>query len=500
MHDVLPLRQVVQVDPAVLEPVGVGVLAGQRRLDLVVVDQPVLGQVDQQHPARLQPALGDHLVLRDVDHAGLGGEHHQPVVADPVAARTQAVAVEGGADQCAVGEADRGGTVPGLHQRGVERVERAAGRVHLGVVLPGLRDHHHHRVRQRPAAQMQQLEHLVEGRRIGAARGADREQPLQVARDQVAGQQRLPGPHPVAVALDGVDLAVVRDQPVGVAELPGREGVGGEPRMHQRERRGDPFVGQVGEHLGQLLGGQHALVDGGARRQRREVDPGLVAGTLPQRIRQAVQGDAGGPLRVGHQQLLEDRHHLAGDGAQGARVGRHRTPAEDLEALLDGDVLDGPLGGRPLHRRLRQEGHADRVGAGLRQREGHHGPQDGVRHLQQHAGTVAGRLVRAGGAAMIEVLQGGQALGDDVVAGLPAQLRDEGNPAGVVLECGIVETLCGPCGHGHRHGLLLIFRSLSGRECQGARRPSGNAARGRSIQNPGESVVSCGSHHGRVPR
>ncbi len=70
VHHVLAVGQLVQIDAARLEPLGVGVFGGQRRLDLVVVDQPVLGHVDQQHAARLQPALGDHLALRNVDHAG----------------------------------------------------------------------------------------------------------------------------------------------------------------------------------------------------------------------------------------------------------------------------------------------------------------------------------------------------------------------------------------------------------------------------------------------
>src|SRR3712207_7749585 len=53
------------------------------------------------------------------------------------------------------------------------------------------------------------------------------------ARNHVACQQGFPGPHPVAVALDGVDLAVVGDHPIRVGEFPRREGVGGEPGVHQ---------------------------------------------------------------------------------------------------------------------------------------------------------------------------------------------------------------------------------------------------------------------------
>ena len=104
-------------------------------------------------------------------------------------------------------------------------------------------------------------------------------------------QQRLSGPHPVAVALDGVDLAVVGDHPERVGQLPGGEGVGGEPGVHDDQRTGHPLVEQLGEHQLQLLGGQHALVDQGAAGQRGEVDPGLVLGPPAQAVGQPVQGD-----------------------------------------------------------------------------------------------------------------------------------------------------------------------------------------------------------------
>ena len=52
----------------------------------------------------------------------------------------------------------------------------------------------------------------------------------------VGGQQRLAGAHPVAVAAHGVDLAVVRDEAERVGQRPGREGVGGEPGVHDGDR------------------------------------------------------------------------------------------------------------------------------------------------------------------------------------------------------------------------------------------------------------------------
>ena len=164
------------------------------------------------------------------------GQHDAVVGGLPPAGRAQAVAVEHRADQRAVGERDAGRAVPRLHQARVELVERPALRVHRGVVLPRLRDHHQHRVRQAAAAEVQQLQHLVERRRVRAVRVADREQPGEVAGDEIAVQQRLTGAHTVAVAADGVDLTVVRDEPERVRERPRGERVRGETAVHQRDR------------------------------------------------------------------------------------------------------------------------------------------------------------------------------------------------------------------------------------------------------------------------
>ena len=126
VHDVLTVDDVVEVDEAGVQPLVVGVLAGQLGLDLLVLDDAVLVGVDQEHPARLEPALAHDRGGVEVEHADLGGEDDEAVVGDPVAAGTQAVAVEHGADLAAVGEHDAGRAVPRLHHRGVELVERAA--------------------------------------------------------------------------------------------------------------------------------------------------------------------------------------------------------------------------------------------------------------------------------------------------------------------------------------------------------------------------------------
>ena len=50
-------RQVVEVDEPVVEPLLVRLLGRELVLDLVVGDDPALRRVDEEHPARLEPAL-----------------------------------------------------------------------------------------------------------------------------------------------------------------------------------------------------------------------------------------------------------------------------------------------------------------------------------------------------------------------------------------------------------------------------------------------------------
>ena len=217
-------------------PLAVGVARGDLALDLLVLDDPAPLEVDQEQLARLQAPEPQDLLGGDVQQAGLRAEHDVPVGRLHPAARPQAVAVERGADHAAVGERHRRGPVPGLHQAGVEGVEALQVVRQVVAVAVGLGDHHHRRVGQRAPAEHQQLEHVVERRRVGVAGADDRQDLLEVLAEQLRAQLALAGAHPVDVAHQRVDLAVVADHPVGVRELPAGEGVGGEARVHERHR------------------------------------------------------------------------------------------------------------------------------------------------------------------------------------------------------------------------------------------------------------------------
>ncbi len=234
---------------------------GQLRLDLVVRDQPALFEIDQEHLAGLQPPLGDDLFLGNLQHTHLGRHHDAIVGGHEIARRTQAVAVKRGADLAAVGKGDRGRAVPRLHHGGVIFVEGAALFIHQGIAGPGFRNHHHHRVRQRVAALHQKFERVVEAGGVALSFIGDRPQPGDVLAVEVRTHRRLARRHPVDVAAQRIDLAIMRDHPVRMRQRPGREGVGREALMHQRERAREVLFMQVGIIFAELVGQKHALVD-----------------------------------------------------------------------------------------------------------------------------------------------------------------------------------------------------------------------------------------------
>ena len=117
--------QVLERDQVLVEPLAVGLLAWRSCcLSSSSAMMRPCSSVDEEHAARLQAALVQDVLGRDVEHADLGRHDDQVVLGDVVARGPQAVAVEHGADAHAVGEGDRRRAVPRLHQAGVVFVER----------------------------------------------------------------------------------------------------------------------------------------------------------------------------------------------------------------------------------------------------------------------------------------------------------------------------------------------------------------------------------------
>ena len=367
-------------------------------------------------------------------------------------------------------------------------------------VLVGLRDHHHHRVRQRAAGQHEQLEHVVERRRVRAAGAHDRKHLRQVVAEQLGGELRLARAHPVDVAAQRVDLAVVGDHPVRVRELPARERVRREARVHQRQRRLGPRVGQVGVVAEQLRGGEHPLVDDRPAAEGR--DDELLAG-----------GDLGHPAdhvelaleRVlvrrqlagrGHDEVLDVRRVQVCGDADVVLVDGHVAPADDALALGDDGVDQELLERFAALAVARQEADADAVGAGRREVLLDDSTDEVVGQLEQDPGAVAGVRVGARGAAMLEVLERDDRALHGLVRRHAVELGDHRDAAGVVLVGRVVEA--DPAGGSFRHGRARVGDATNPiRHSEG----SGNGSSGRRDgAAPGRRTVTRDAAFSRCGR
>ena len=392
----------------------------------------------------LQAPLAQDVLGRLVEHAGLGAEHDPAVLGLQPAAGPQAVAVERRADHAAVGERDRGGAVPRLHQARMEGVEVLQV---LGQIVPALvrlRDHHHHRVRDAAAREREQLEHVVERRRVRPAGPHDRQDLRQVVAEQLGCELRLARAHPVDVSAQRVDLAVVGDHPVRVRELPARERVRREARVDERERGLGPRVLQVRVVAEQLRRREHALVDDGAGAERRDhqLRPGRQLGDAADHVQLALERvRIVGERTLGRDdQVLDVGRVEVGGDADVVLVDRDVAPADDALPFVGDGLLEQLLQLGSTLGVGRQEADADAVGARGRQRGADDRAHQLVGHLEQDPGAVARVGVSARGSAMLEVGQRHDGTADGLVRRLAVQARDERDATCVVLVLRVVET------------------------------------------------------------
>ena len=484
--------EVVQVEALAREPGAVGAPPGPVGLDLVVGHHPAGLEVDEEQPPGPQPALLHHAFGVHRQHPDLGGHDAAVVVGDVVAARAEPVSVEDGADAGAVGERDGRRAVPRLHQAGVVLVERALVGRHVVAVLPRLRDHHHDRRGQGAPGHEQELEHVVEVARVGAVRLHHREELREVVAEELGPHHALARVHPVAVAEERVDLAVVAHEAVRLRPVPGGEGVGAEARVHHREVGLVVGILQIVEELEELMRGQHALVDDHLRRERAEVEEGalgesLVAAQGPARM---LADDVELPLEAfaiealaievrarRDEELLHVRHGGDGGAAEIGALGVYgqRAPAEAHLALRRDDGLDALLARAPLGRVVREEHVADavapRLGEGTAERLAGDAGEQPVRQRGEDAGAVAGIGLVADAAAMVHAAVDVLRVVDDAAARAALDVAHEADAAALVLEAGVVEPLrrgqprapvkC-PCCRVHRTLLILPSCRLPG--------------------------------------
>ena len=176
--------QFFQLELRVLQPFGVRVFASQLLLDFGIINDAPGFQVNQQHAAWLQTPFVANAFFGDWQHAHFGCQHHLVVIGDDVARRAQPIAIQRRANLAAIGEGNRGGAIPGFHQRGVVFVESAPIRIHQRITRPGFRDQHHHRMRKRITARHQDFQGIINAGGIRLAMRYQRPHLIQIRPQQ----------------------------------------------------------------------------------------------------------------------------------------------------------------------------------------------------------------------------------------------------------------------------------------------------------------------------
>src|SRR5271168_4459772 len=117
-------------------------------LELLIIDDTPFKSVDQQHPTRLQTSLLNDFFWVDGDSADFRCTDHHVVGSDIESTRPETVTIEICTTVSSVGESEQGRPVPWFHLASSPLIEGSFVRVHKGVVLPSLWNHHHNCFRQ----------------------------------------------------------------------------------------------------------------------------------------------------------------------------------------------------------------------------------------------------------------------------------------------------------------------------------------------------------------
>ena len=155
------LKESGQFNTVTFEPAPVGFLTRDRGFDFVIVDNPVVLCVNQQHFPRGQTTFLQNIFRGYFQNPHFGGHDHLAAFGDNVARRAQTVAIKRGADFSAIGKGHGRRTVPGLHNGRVIFVERTLILTDMIARPEGLGHHHHHGVFNRAPAEGEQFKDIV---------------------------------------------------------------------------------------------------------------------------------------------------------------------------------------------------------------------------------------------------------------------------------------------------------------------------------------------------
>ncbi len=224
--------------------------------------------------------------------------------------------------------------------------------------------------------------------------------------------------------------------------------------MHERDRGLGRSIGQIRIEAAHLRRDKHALVDDRAAAHRADIEDlarkralsvGLLLDDAAADIERTLERLATLHVLGTAQECLDDcRHACPGGLAEVVGIRRNRAPEEQRNALLGAAILEYALCDSEALFILREEEHSDTVVALIRQKVAIAlclAAEEAVRHLEQDAGAVAGIVLEALAATVLEVHKDAQGVVDHLVGTLALQMGKRADAAGIMLELGTVESL-----------------------------------------------------------
>ena len=158
----------IHAQQVVLQPLTVRFPPGDLFFDFVVLQELAASRVYCDHLTWTESPFFHDLRVRDLQDAHLRGHDDDTTPRDLVPSRPQPVTVENGAHSDPVGEGHRCRTIPRFADAGEILVGATQLRVHVRHSLIGLRDEHHHGVKDTPTREREQLQGIIEARGVAS--------------------------------------------------------------------------------------------------------------------------------------------------------------------------------------------------------------------------------------------------------------------------------------------------------------------------------------------
>ena len=232
------------------------------------------------------------------------------IFGNDVARRTQSISIQATGRVTTICQHDCSRTIPGFHLAVKEFIERTHIWIEVIDGLPGRRHQDAHALQYIHTTRAQDFEHVIKSGRVRTDQRYQRIKIgniVELVRDKILCTRN----RPVAVALNRIDLAVMRKESKRLREPPLRRRIRRKTLMKYAHRRFNARVSQIRIEIGQHAGHDHALVANRDRRQAHDVSvaiSNLFLDTAPRKKQTAIEGSSWHALWCIDIDLLNSRH------------------------------------------------------------------------------------------------------------------------------------------------------------------------------------------------